>query len=450
MIAGELFYVTPGDLTGCDNFKEKVPTNVAKGTQMIFLVDRGACDFVQKMRTAQQMGAVAVIIADNVCQCAETENPAIWNEASKTGRTPAQKLRCEALAKKAREEGRLGLLDSCERGLPYMADDGTGGDVRIPSFLIDYLDAQPLKDCLESAAGTNTEALLTGNEFKCLLKTKVVVSLEWDLPRKDNLVDWQLWSSSDSEGVFKKSFATTAKKLQEHALFTPHYFLWDGAKWGCNVAEICGSQCTAGGLYCNPDPDHNLFSGVSGRDVVEENLREICIWEQAKATNNSGLWWDYVVEFANQCHPGPEPVLTKFNKDCSERVQRSIPKLNVETTNRCVASSWLENGKNSKLDSELDQRTNLKILQLPTAIVNGVLLRGGVTPLAILSSLCAGFGAGKSPKLCSCVDRVNSDNLLECINSECEFPAKLCPKDKQCYAPEVYAVKCSDLCARST
>lgn len=449
MIAGELLYVTPGKLTGCDDFSENIPPNIPKGTHMIFLVDRGACDFVQKMRVAQKLGAVAVIIADNVCQCKDVENNAVWSDTSTTGRTLAQKRKCEELAATARLDQRLPSTDNCERGLPFMADDGTGVDVRIPSFLIDYLDAQPLKDCIMSANGTSPTSLLSGSQFACPVNTKVVITLEWDLPRRDNMVDWQLWSSSDSEGVFKKSFALTAKKLQNNALFTPHYFLWDGQKWGCTIAEICATQCTPGGYYCNPDPDHNLFSGVSGRDVVEENLRELCIWDQAKAAKNPGLWWDYVVQFATECHPGETPTAEMFNLACSERVQAKVPGINVQTTRDCVSRSWTGT-RNSKLDAELNQRATLNILTLPTATVNGILLRGGMTALSILSSICAGFVPGKAPKLCSCVDRVNSENLLECINSECGDSEKYCSKDKRCHSADQYALECSDLCPRES
>jgi len=30
---------------------------------------------------------------------------------------------------------RIGPTETCERGLPFMADDGSGSDVKIPSFL---------------------------------------------------------------------------------------------------------------------------------------------------------------------------------------------------------------------------------------------------------------------------------------------------------------------------
>jgi len=445
-ITGELFYVTPDAMTGCMDFSENVPKNVDKGTHMVFLVDRGACDFVQKMKLAQANGAVAVIIADTICQCSEMENAQLWSSTSTRGRTPEQKAKCDELALLAKKDGRILPFDNCERGLPYMADDGSGFDVRIPSFLIDNIDAQPLKYCIDTASGRLglTDTLLSGESFRCPINTKLVVSLEWDLPPHDNIVDWQLWSSSDSEAVFKKAFTTTAKKLQAQTKFTPHYFIWDGVKWGCNVADICATQCTHGGLYCNPDPDHNLFSGVSGRDVVEENLRELCVWDQAVAKNKTGLWWDYVSAFANACHPGSVPTAEKFNPSCSENAQRSVG-LDPVKTNACVRDSW-KGDINAKLDKEIALRANLKILTLPTAIVNDVLLRGGVTPLSILSSICSGYKDGFQPNICVCVDRATSDNLLQCINSDCPPDQKLCSKDKKCYSIADYGVWCSDAC----
>jgi hypothetical protein len=39
----------------------------------ILMVDRGGCTFVQKVRKAQQSGASAVVVADNVCQCSDND-----------------------------------------------------------------------------------------------------------------------------------------------------------------------------------------------------------------------------------------------------------------------------------------------------------------------------------------------------------------------------------------
>ena len=452
-IVGQVFYVTPYDnQTGCDDFTETRPTDAEapEGTHKIFLVDRGSCDFVQKMRVAQKHDVVAVIIADNLCQCSDYDNTTMWKADSPNGRTPKQRERCEQLAAKAVDEKRLSPGTKCEGSLPYMADDGRGNDVLIPSFLIDYLDAQPLKDCIASAKGQLTaDQLLSGSKFACSKDTKLVVSLEWDLPRSDNLVKWELWSSSDSEGVFKKAFARTGKRLQDNTIFTPHYFIWNGRDWGCNIGDICATQCTKGGLYCNPDPDQDLFNGVEGKDVVEENLRELCIWDQASKAGKEDLWWDYVVKFAENCHPETIPKAETYNQACSESVQGKIPGLDVEKTRACVANSW-KGDTNELLEAEIRARMGYKILTLPTVRVNDVTLRGGVTPLNVMNSICAVFLPGQAPRMCTCVDRVNSDNLLECINSECGEKEQLCKKDNMCYSKDVYPTKCTDICPKTT
>jgi hypothetical protein len=73
----------------------------------ILMIDRGGCNFVPKVRRAQQFGASAVLIADHFCLCSEVESG-----------------ECHSPEKE------------CETHSPLMADDGSGGDVTIPSFLI--------------------------------------------------------------------------------------------------------------------------------------------------------------------------------------------------------------------------------------------------------------------------------------------------------------------------
>ena len=53
-----------------------------------------------------------------------------------------------------------------------------------------------------------------------------------------------------------------------------------GYDWGCTLGSgnLCGDQCSPQGKYCNPDPDHDVYGGVSGVDVVNENLRQLCVW----------------------------------------------------------------------------------------------------------------------------------------------------------------------------
>jgi len=72
------------------------------------------------------------------------------------------------------------------------------------------------------------------------------------------------------------------------------------------------------GRYCCPDPDDDLSRGYSGRDVVIENLRTLCVFQQANITGEPWKWWDYVTAFGDKCtmssprHPPHSlPVLIK-------------------------------------------------------------------------------------------------------------------------------------------
>ena len=83
----------------------------------ILMVDRGDCTFVKKVRNAQKLGAAAVLLADNTCLCDAGDS-------------------CKSNA------------EDCETKEPIMADDGSGADITIPSFLMFKQDADPIKETL--------------------------------------------------------------------------------------------------------------------------------------------------------------------------------------------------------------------------------------------------------------------------------------------------------------
>ncbi|KAL7523856.1 hypothetical protein ACHAWF_001428 [Thalassiosira exigua] len=108
----------------------------------ILMVDRGGCSFVEKVRNAQQSGATGVIIADNLCHCSNMD--------------------CVS----SNEE------DVCERHPPIMADDGSGGDISIPSFLMFKVDADQIK------------AEVRANPM-------VQIEMQWALPKHHDRVEHQ-------------------------------------------------------------------------------------------------------------------------------------------------------------------------------------------------------------------------------------------------------------------
>ena len=223
----------------------------------ILMVDRGGCTFVQKVRNAQRAGAAAVLIADNTCLCFDAICMFKTN------------------------------LTVCEEDEPIMADDGSGLDISIPSFLVFKQDADPIKGALKN------------NEH-------VAAEMSFSVPSPDARVEYDLWSTpTDSVSrKFFKTFKSGAVALGERASFTPHHYIYDGVRAGCQYdgENKCFNLCTNNGRYCATDPDNNLDEGISGADVVKESLRRICIWNTYGKDGIGKEWWDYVKEFMARCY----------------------------------------------------------------------------------------------------------------------------------------------------
>ncbi|CAM9354352.1 unnamed protein product, partial [Discosporangium mesarthrocarpum] len=216
------------DDTDADKFKP--PVDYMKNP-FIVMVDRGNCTFATKVRKAQHLGASGVLIADNNCLCGD--------------------IGC------IMDEGM-----ECEQVEPIMADDGSGADIAIPSFLMKKQDAQAIKTRLEAGLW-------------------VQVEMAWSMPAPDDRVEWSLWTSviDPTAAFFKRDFKDVVTKLGKRTQFEPFYVIYDGEAYGCKkTVGKCGNLCTNEGRYCMTDPDFDTKSGISGQDVVTESLRQKCIW----------------------------------------------------------------------------------------------------------------------------------------------------------------------------
>lgn len=181
--------------------------------------------------------------------------------------------------------------------------------------------------------------------------------------------------------------------------------------WGCTELNgaACGNQCTPGGHYCNPDPDQNLAQGKSGRDVIEEDLRQLCVWKQAFDSDAAKLWWTYVIDFATICRS------STFSEECSKSMHDKIPGLSWDATMKCVAKSWQPDNRNTLLDREILSRTERSILQLPSVVVNDMILRGGVSVESAFGAICSAFSHETKPQICNCVE--SGSSISNCIDS---------------------------------
>jgi hypothetical protein len=335
----------------------------------ILMVDRGDCTFVQKVRNAQRSGAAGVIIADMTCLCSDTECTAQTNGA-------------------------------CETTEPIMADDGSGADISIPSFLMFKRDADAVKTELKS-------------------NRPVQIEMAWSLPSPDDRVEYDLWTVPTD--VVSKDFLNdwkpVAEALGKGAYFTPHMYIYDGVRSHCqgNDGEnFCYNLCTNNGRYCATDPDNDLDRGISGADVVKESLRRLCIWNHYGAEDGIGsVWWDYVREFQSRCS-SPDYFM---NEDCVKDAYKHS-KVDSSLIDRCMQDSGGldKDTANAFLDIEIGSQASRGVVVVPTAFVNTAAIRGSLTVNNVFGAICAGFVQGSAPHICQMCSQCG--DVADCVKSK--------------------------------
>mmetsp|Transcript_6355 Transcript_6355/g.9659 ORF Transcript_6355/g.9659 Transcript_6355/m.9659 type:complete len:537 (+) Transcript_6355:2-1612(+) len=334
----------------------------------ILMIDRGDCTFVKKVRNAQKSGAAAVLIADSTCLCdaGDACTPDVEGE-------------------------------ECESKEPIMADDGSGSDITIPSFLMFKQDSDPIKKYLKGDGIVRME-------------------MAWALPRPDSTVEYELWTTPKDaiSKPIQQNFREVAVALGTHAKFTPHMYIYDGIFAGCQSPDgkdQCYNLCTNEGRYCATDPDDDLDKGLSGADVVTESLRRACIWSEYGKDGIGLPWWDYVDEFYFRCDT--EEFFR--NEDC---IKDAMKHASVEwnKVQSCMddAGGLEGNVINKVLENELAARTTTGVVILPSFYVNSAPLRGALTTNEVFEAICAGYAAGSEPEVCMKCNKC--DSVEKCVS----------------------------------
>ncbi|KAK4748073.1 hypothetical protein SAY87_014659 [Trapa incisa] len=362
ILLGSLVY-SEKQPSGCDPFDGDKPFKSKSSRPNILLVDRGGCYFAQKVWNGQQAGAAAVIVADSM------DEPLITMDS------PEASGNADAYVEK----------------------------IDIPSALIE-----------KSVGDSLRRALKKGGD-------EVLVELDWreSMPHPDQRVEYELWTNSndecgtrcDEQMNFVKNFKGHAQILERggYTLFTPHYITWY-----CPQAFIltrqCKSQCINKGRYCAPDPEQDFGEGYEGKDVVFENLRQLCVHRVANESNRSWVWWDYVTDFHIRCSMEQK----RYSKECAEDVMKSLD-LPIEKIKKCMGDPEADTDnevlrREQELQVGRGSRSDVTIL--PTLVINGVQYRGKLERTAVLKSLCAGFKETTEPAVCLSGD-IETNECLE-------------------------------------
>lgn len=301
----------------------------------IIMVRRGNCSFTKKVKVAYEKGAHAVIIVD-------------------------------------KEESELTAKDMQNI---IVADDGFGGNIHIPSVLVSKEDGKRL-----------IAAVLRR-------KAEVIVELAWDLPT-NHVVNTDLWMSAASMESLKflKEFAPKRRVLNEVVVFNPHYAVFGMESTDPqNVNELCSDST---GQYCAEDPDG--AGPITGAQVLDEDVRQLCIHESHKVRRESvfsmrqGLeggvdyaakYWDYIEKLMDSCPLDAKRAEDRFGLECSEKLMEKVG-IDVDRVQDCV--------RQNKTKFLRDQREHPA--WSPRALrINGWRYSGILDADLVTRAICSGF-----------------------------------------------------------
>eukprot|EP00745_Piridium_sociabile_P041189 TRINITY_DN80_c0_g1_i1.p1 TRINITY_DN80_c0_g1~~TRINITY_DN80_c0_g1_i1.p1 ORF type:complete len:478 (+),score=35.46 TRINITY_DN80_c0_g1_i1:164-1597(+) len=234
-------------------------------------------------------------------------------------------------------------VSSLEIQRVIMADDGWGTDVKIPSILVSDADGSKI-----------VEELQKKNSY-------VIAELAWDIPQ-DKTVSMDFWMTpaDQKSSTFLREYANHAMTLRHHLDFRPHYWIYSLPK---DYKDLCLDEKA---VYCAFDPD--IEGNVTGRDVVEESVRQLCLWESTTLVDHSNevtgdyseIWWKYAEQRPIVCTVDAMTDHSRFGQECSFNLMKTLG-ADVNKITECVKHDkerLLEQERSNHAWSPLAMRIN--------------------------------------------------------------------------------------------
>lgn len=287
----------------------------------------------------------------------------------------------------AQDEGAQAVIivDDRRSGIQKIltADADNGTEARIPTVLIGHKDGQKL--------------------IKALEQDEVILQLAWGIPRSQVVVaDFWMSSGSVDSNYFLERFKGSAEALRYHLQFVPRYHIFSMPK----TVDSAG-LCIEDNAYCAPDPDGP--GPVTGADVVQEDLRQWCIW-QVTAISELGYpasakysqeFWDYVVRFFRQC-PLAGAGDRGFTSACAARVMAKLLGASQQAVERCEVT---------QSRAFLEEQVEHAAWSAHGLRLNGWPYNGPLDPDTVLRAVCAGYIA-RPPECRKLIHGANSGTTL--------------------------------------
>lgn len=168
------------------------------------------------------------------------------------------------------------------------------------------------------------------------------------------------------------------QKLNKHVHFEPFVVLYS------NVRNPQSRNCRDGGKYCAPDPDND--GKFTGRDVVDEMLRQKCIYKL-----DASQWIMYMKNYQDRC-------MEDITSSCSYSILNKFLEVRKDKVKKCEAESeiTISGSSNSQADNTILENEMKKLkesheMTFPALYVNGQRFEGHVKANEILIKACDTF-----------------------------------------------------------
>jgi pentatricopeptide repeat domain-containing protein 1 len=364
-ITAPLYYA--GDCCSASDVSTSLMNVLGHG--FVVMADRGGCSLSTKAMHAQNSGAKAIIFIDN------TDEPLTVSEGF------------------------------------YMKPT--------------HQSAKDLPDIGSQAENLTIPCVITNQKAGTMLKSQdaPVVQLDWTMEHRSEVVRWQLWDSTydnhfsglSEHRSLMVQMAKIALALGQSTEFTPRYFLVPGDRWFENGEEVdciadygvnkhsatCDAQCTNRGRYCLPSPESDT---VIGKDLVQEDLRQMCVHRWATAQKQAGLWWRYIVQLGDECSQASR------TSECSFAAMAKL-RIDGDAIARCVEESGghgREDQQNALFENEIKFGKSLGLMSVPRVFINEQPYWGGLhcpepihpSTCGLFAKICSAFEKGQAPAVC--------------------------------------------------
>ena len=300
----------------------------------ILIAKRGGCSFVHKARNAQKAGYSMILIVNNL-------------------QTNIKNV--------------------------IMSDDGSGSDIHIPIAMISLDDGTKLINYLQSNKPPNNKIIVEIN----FLKTK---------EEYKNIEVKFFFSSSELKAYeLFNSLTQYIHQFSNQVNFVPIYVVHRAPIYD-EDNPIRVVNCVSKGKYCYFPKETTITK--DGQAIIKEDLRQKCLYDITKKSDNLNAFFNYVKNFHSECLI--KEIKPKFNDNCANNVLKSLG-YSVTNIDACIAASYnvkdlisntyIDND-NSILKKEYDEILKYKLTTFPAVTINNKPLKGIIKESKIIDEVC--------------------------------------------------------------